>query len=197
MSDSEIVQDAIEKTHEEDEAHTAGMGRTRRIAAIVLTLLGATGVICSMQANDAQTEYLVKTTEFADTWAQYQGKSDRRAIDLGVAEIERHLATTNANDLALTMDMTKRAAEAQRMQSDTAKGDGMEQLAAKAHEIDVEREGARHKHDRVELGTRVVELCAMVTGLSLAVESVPLLAVAAIAGIAGAAYSIGASFGLL
>jgi len=194
MEQSEVIQDGLEKAHEEESENSARMGRVRRIAAIVLTVLGGVGVVCSMQANDAQTEYLAKTTELANTWAQYQGKSDRRAIDIGVAEIERHLP--NATDPTIIADAQRRSDEAARMQADPVKLDGMSQLAARAHEIEAERTHEQHLHDRVELGTRIVELCAMVTGLSLAVESIGLLVVAATAGILGAAYSIAASAGI-
>ena len=108
----------------------------------MIAALAAALAICELEAKDAQVAYLTRHIEASDAWAQYQGKSDRRVTYAAGAELLASLP--NAGDAAVQQRIAAARHDAQRMKSEPG-ADGMDQLAAKAHGIEHERDHEAHR----------------------------------------------------
>jgi Domain of unknown function (DUF4337) len=195
VDDTEVAQDHLTEAAEEHGASVLRKSRLKLAAVVAVAILGAAAGTCEMSAEDAQTKYTASNIEASDTWAQYQAKSVRRVVLESQAVVLSHLP--NASDPAIVSDVAKMKSEAQRMISDPEGGGGMQQISKKAKELQERREYYERLHERLEKGARAIGIGIVITGLSLALESVILLGSALVIGMGGILYALAVGLGWL
>jgi len=192
MDNVELAQENLEKAERREHSE---LGWTKH-AAILIAVLAAIAVIVEMSANDAQTAYLSRHVLVADTWAQYQGKSTRRVVLSEAADIMESTAGTNS-DQAIRSRIEAARSEANRMQTDPAKGDGMEQLQRRATAEARVRDHALARHEGLELGARGLQVAVVLSGLSIVTGAVWLFAVSGVLGAVSAVYALLAAISVI
>jgi hypothetical protein len=185
MSEIEVAQESMEHAAH---AHAHGGVPHAKQAAIVIAILAACLAICETGAKDAQTAFLTHHIGASDTWAQYQGKSGRRTSQLTTAAVLSSLPNAAAPEVA------KRIADAQataeRLRNEPGK-DGMDQLAARAHDQEHVRDHEAHRHHGLEFGSGGLQLAIVLVSVSVITSMRALL----IGG--GALGAVAAVYGLL
>jgi hypothetical protein len=188
MDNVEMAQENLEKAH----AHGGEGGTAARRAAVLVAVLAALAVIVEMSANDAQTAYLAQHVAASDLWTQYQAKSVRRTVLLQSAGVMDGQAAAGA---AVSERVARAQGEAARMQSEPG-GDGMEQLAGRAHEAEHERDHEFRRYHGFERGVRGLQIAIVLSGLFLVTRLWWLLALGVALGGAGGAYALLVGLGL-
>lgn len=185
MDNVELAQEGLEKTEHHERAELAWT----KYAAILIAALAAIAVIVEMSGNDAQVSYLSHHVSVADIWAQYQGKSTRRVVLSEAADTMESAAGANP-DPAIRSRIDKARAEAARMQSDPAKGDGMEQLQQRAKAEEHVRDHQLERHEGLELGARGLQIAVVLSGLAIVTGALWLFAVSGALGAVSAVYAL-------
>ena len=187
MDNVEMAQENLEHAH----GHGGEGAAAARRAAVLVAVLAALAVIVEMSANDAQTAYLAQHVAASDLWTQYQAKSVRRTVLLqGAAVMEGQAAGGGVPER-----VARAQGEAARMQSEPG-GDGMEQLAARAHEAEHERDHEFRRYHGFERGVRGLQIAIVLSGLFLVTRLGWLLALGVALGGAGGAYALLVGLGL-
>jgi hypothetical protein len=197
MSDEiEMPNEAIER-HEQVEEHQHGTSHGGRITLLILLLAMAAAIAGKISAEN-EMRYLTYEIELSDTWAQYQGKSDRQAIAQGLANLASVLP--NAGDPAVQKLIGDMHATAARLDADD-KGEGKSQLAAKAKILQANRDSAANEMEGFSL---TVVLLAIAIGLGsasmLSRQPFPrrvLAIISAISGVGAALYGIAVAIALV
>ena len=185
MDGVEQAQESLEAAERHERAEVAW----NMHAAILIAALAAIAVLVEMSANDAQVAYLSHHVSVSDTWAEYQGKSTRRVVLTEAADILANAAGTNPDQAARDRIAGIRA-EAERMQSDPAKGNGMEQLAQQAKIETEQRDRALERHEGLERAARGLQIGVVITGLSIVTRVVWLFALGGLLGAVAAVYGL-------
>lgn len=186
MDNLDLAKDGLEHSHHAAKEQT-DVWSVR--AAMLIAALAATAVLAEMSANDAQTGYLGAHIAASDTWNQYQAKSIRRSIYLQSADILAALHVPAAHVATVRKD-------AARMQSDR-NGDGMLQLAERAHGDEAEREHQLHLYNGLERGVRGLQIAVVLTSLCIATRMRGLVIISALLGGASAVYALLVGLGML
>ena len=161
MSDEiEMPNEALER-HEHAGEHAAHESHGGRITLLILVLAMCAAVAGKISAEN-EIKYLTNEIELSDTWAQYQGKSDRQAIARGLATIASVLP--NAADPAVQKVISDFRSSADRMEKDD-QGEGKAQLADKAKHLQAARDDAARKMEGFSI---TVVLLAIAIGLGSA-----------------------------
>jgi hypothetical protein len=185
MDGVEQAQESLEAAERREHAEVGW----NRHAAIVIAVLAAIAVVVEMSANDAQTAYLSHHVSVSDIWAEYQGKSTRRVVLTEAADILASSAGSNPDQTTRNRIENTRA-EAERMLSDPAKGNGMEQLAQQAKAETEQRDHARERYEGLERAARGLQIGVVVTGLAIVTRALWLFALGGVLGAAAAVYGL-------
>lgn len=153
-----------EKLAEAAEARAEGHVAHARRAGVIIAALAACLAICETAAKSAQTAVLVHHITASDTWTQYQGKSVRRQVLGTTANVLASLP--NAAEEPVAGRIAEAQANATRMQSEPGR-DGMEQLAARAHEQEHEREHEQHRHHGLEIASGGLQIAIVLVSVSV------------------------------
>ena len=191
MSEMEMAQEGLE--HAADEHAHGGVPHAKK-AAIVIAGLAVCLAICETAAKDAQTAFLTHHVAASDIWAQYQGKSGRRATLDATVDILSSLP--DASGPAVAKRIADAHADADRMRSEPGK-DGMEQLAAHAQDQEHDRDHEGHRHHGLEIASGGLQLSIVLVSVSVVTGMVALLIGGGLLGAAAAAYGLLASFSIL
>ena len=184
------MSDEFEQAHERlehaSEAHEGGHHNRR--AAIIIAIMAAFLALTEFAEKDAQTSYLANHILASDTWAQYQAKSIRQTVLFAEADT---LASDPkaATDSAIQSRIAAARARAARMQSEPG-GDGMEQLAQRAHAVEHQRDHELHRKDILEVASGGLQIAIVLASICVVLD-MPLLMWGAIAlGLASAIYGL-------
>lgn len=157
-----------------------------RISAVIVAALAGALAICEFGTKDAQTSFLNHHIAASDLWAQYQAKSVRRVGYENTASVLQSLPT--ANEASVQERVRAALANAQRMRSEPGR-DGMEQLSARAHEIEHRRDHAAHRYHGLEIGSSGLQLAIVLASVSVVTGQLPLLVLATTVGAASGIYA--------
>src|SRR3954453_16895601 len=184
MTEIEMAQEGIEHAAHE---HAHGGVPHAKIAAIVIASLAASLAICETAPKSAQTAVITHHISASDTWAQYQGKSERRATLSSTAEILSSLPA--ANDPAVIKRIADARSNAERMRSEPGK-DGMEQLAERAHEQEHLRDHQQNRHHGLEIASGGLQISIVLVSVSIVTGMVSLLVSGGVLGAVSAVYGL-------
>jgi hypothetical protein len=195
MSDETELPNEVMERHEtvvggEEHAHEH-VNHGGKITLLILVLAMAAAIAGKISAEN-EMRYLTYEIELSDTWAQYQGKSDRQAIAQGFANLAAVLP--NADDPKVAKLIADMTATANRLNVDD-KGEGKSQLADKAKKLAAERDEAAGKMEGFSM---TVVMLAIAIGLGsasmLSRQALPKVALSLISAVAGVGAAI---YGLL
>ena len=176
--------------HIEHAAHGHEAGPAARRAAIVIAVLAAVLALTEFGAKGAQVAYLTDHIAASDTWTQYQAKAIRRTVYDEAAGLFD--AFPNGGDAAVRQHATAARQAADRMRSEPG-ADGMEQLAARAHELEHTRDHALHRTHGLETASGGLQIAIVLASVSV-VTGIRWLMTGGIAlGIVSAVYAVLAS----
>ena len=190
MSELELAQDGLEKAAH---AHEHGGVPHARRAAIVIAVLAAVLAVTENAAKDAQTAYLSDHIVASDTWAQYQAKSVRRTVLSQTADLLE--AAPNGSEPAVAARAAVARKEADRMRSEPG-ADGMEQLAARAHDREHDRDHEMHRYHGLEMGSGGLQLAIVLVTVSVVTGTSALMLGGGLLGVIAAGYGLLAALAL-
>jgi hypothetical protein len=188
MSDEIEMPDEVLERHEHAEHRHEHAGKI----TLLILILAMTAAVAGKISAETEIRYLTSEIELSDTWAQYQGKSDRQAIAQGFAKLAAALPT--ANDPKMQMTIAEFNATATHLDADD-KGEGKQQLAEKAKDLQAQRDRLAQRMEGFSLSVVLLAICIGLGSASMLSRSKRAsLTLACIAGVVGA----GAAFyGLL
>ena len=177
--------------HLEHSTHNS-KGHTR--TALVIAVMAAALALIEFAAKDAQTNYLTNHIAASDTWAQYQAKAVRRTVLTSVAELLQSLPA--AAEPGVKQRIADALANAGRMRSEPG-GDGMEQLAERAHTQEHLRDHEMHRTHVLELASGGLQISIVLASISVVID-LPLFMVASVVfGSASALYGLLGAFSVV
>jgi hypothetical protein len=189
------VGDSIEQAHdairEAHHAHQHGDAGARNVAVLV-SVLAAILALAGVGEKSAQNAYLTFHIAASDDWSFYQAKNVRALMRDTEANILESLPA--ASDAAAQTRIKAAHDYAARMRDDPQAGDGMKQLAERAHRDEAARETAFHRYHWLEMVVGALEIAIVLASVSvvtrirsLAIGAGAIGAVAALCGLAVAA----------
>ncbi len=175
-----------EKAHEHGKKHE----HAGKITLLILILAMMAAVAGKISA-ETEIRYLTAEIELSDTWAQYQGKSDRQAIAQSFAKMAAVLP--NAADPAVKALVADLNSTAARMDMDD-KGEGKQQLVAKAKTLETERNRLGERMEGFSISVVLLAICIGLGSASMLTRSkkssLTLACIAGITGLAAALYGL-------
>jgi Domain of unknown function (DUF4337) len=151
------MSDELQELHEQAErAHGKAELAPVTITMAVLAVLVATA---SLLGHRTHTEEIILQNMVTDQWAYYQAKNIRRHTDELFADLTTIITTKNEEGIGKLRE--KYSTEAERYR------DEQKELDAKARELEQEKERARRKADRFDLGEVFLEIALVITSITL------------------------------
>jgi hypothetical protein len=184
MSELEMAQESLEHA---TEAHEHGTVPHAKRAAIIIASLAAALALAESAAKDAQTSFLTHHIAASDTWTQYQAKSGRLATASATADILASLP--NATEADPVRRRSEALATAERMRSEPS-GDGMVQLAERAHMLEHVRDHDEHRHHGFEITSGGLQLAIVLVSVSVVTGLVSLMIGGGLLGLAASIYGV-------
>lgn len=143
----------------------------RRIA-IYIAVLAVFLAICTMGGDNATKDATRTNIQASDMWAHYQAKKLRETnYKLAIDNLELRLAAEpNAPEEARKQIQEKinaYRAEVEHLKSDPKKGEGQEELSAKAREIEVERDVALRRDPYFDYSTAFLQIAIVLASASI------------------------------
>ncbi len=158
-------------------------GSRSKRAAIIIAVMAALLALNEFSEKDAQTSYLSNQIVASDIWTQYQAKSVRRAVLSAEAELLTSLPM--ASDPAVQGRINDARANADRMRSQPG-GDGMEQLAQRAHAQEHERDHEMHRKNMLEIASGGLQIAIVLASISVVIDLPLFMVVSVLLGLASA-----------
>ena len=185
MSDTiDHAKEGIEHAHH---AADHGDGSARRIAVLIAALAAALA-LSEMATKSAQNEYMARHIAASDDWAFYQAKDVRAALRDAEASILGSLP--GATDPALQARVKATRDTETHLRDDPAAGNGMKQLAEKAHEEEAKRDHALHRYHQFELVVGGLQIAIVLASVSVVTRVKTIAWVAAGLGTLAGAYGL-------
>ncbi len=165
-----------------EEAHHHGDSRARR-TAVLIAVLAAGLALADMGEKGAQNQYLTRHIALSDDWGFFQAKNVRATVRAAEATVLESLPP----DPAIPARVKAAHDEEARLRDDPAGGDGMKQLAERAHDQTEQRDHAFHRYHQYE---------TVVGGLQIAIVLASVSVVTRVLWLAYAGGLLGAAAGL-
>ena len=165
MSAHESMETA-EQTH-----HASGQNKKIALLIAVIALCLA---LSETLGKGAQTESISKNVESSNLWAFFQAKSIRRSMvqtQADQAKLSLRLAADEATKAALQKQIDEWQKTAARYRSEPSTGEGQDQLAARAKQVEQARDLATTKYHHFELASAAFQIAivlasaAIITGM--------------------------------
>jgi hypothetical protein len=150
--------------HIEHAAHAHATSPAGRQAAIVIAVMAAALALTEFAAKSAQVSTLTDHIAASDLWNQYQAKSTRRTVFQET--IDMLSSVPNAADPEVQKRIAAARAAADRMHSEPG-ADGMEQLAARAHELEHQRDHELHRTHGLETSSGGLQIAIVLASVSV------------------------------
>jgi hypothetical protein len=184
-----IMSDDFEQAQERlEHAVEGGENRSRnRRAAIIIAVMAAILALTEFGEKDAQANYLSSQIAAGDTWAQYQGKSVRRAVLSTEAAILESLP--NASTPMVQKEIAEAHANAARMNSEPG-ADGMKELIARAHAQEHLRDHEEHRKNRLETASGGLQIAIVLASISVVIDLPLFMVVSVLLGLASTIYGL-------
>jgi Domain of unknown function (DUF4337) len=147
--------------------------------------------VCALGGGNAAKDATLKNIDATNTWNFFQAKNLRRInLELATEDLELTLKTTpgltpEAQKL-MTERVAARRADAARLKSEPATGEGMEQLMAKAKGLEKERDEAMKRDPYFDYGQAFLQIAIVVASVALIMSGNMLLIMSAICAAIGA-----------
>jgi hypothetical protein len=157
----EVVEHAHETIHE----HAEHGDPWARGVAVLVSCLAATLAITEIGAKSTQNAYLTHHIAVSDDWAFYQAKNLRSAVRTAEADVLASLP--NAADPAVQARIKSAKDYVDHARDDPKTGDGMKQLADKAHAQEEVRDHFFHRYHLYEYASGALEIAIVLASVSV------------------------------
>jgi hypothetical protein len=140
--------------------------------AVFIAILAVILAVCSMGGDNAAQDMTYNNILASDTWAHYQAKKLRETnYQISVDALELKLAAEpNISEEARIRILNKISdykAQAARLKSNPAEGDGRKQLMAKAKTYEAERDIAMRRGPYFDYGTALLQIAIVLASASI------------------------------
>jgi hypothetical protein len=162
------VSEAMERAHETIHEHAPHTDGWARGVAVLISALAAALALTDIGGKAAQTAYITHHVEVSNDWAFYQAKNLRAVVLASEATVLASLP--GAAEPAAQERIKAALANSERMRDDPAAGDGMKQLAARAQEVEIERNEAAHRYHNYEYAVGLLELAIVLASVSVVIR---------------------------
>lgn len=136
-----------------------------RGVAVLVSTLAATLAITEIGAKSTQNEYLTEHIAVSDDWAFYQARNLRPTVRLSEASVLDSLP--NASDPAIQQKIKDANDYSARMRDDPKSGEGMKQLAERAHKREAVRDHAFHHYHLYEYAAGALEISIVIASAAV------------------------------
>jgi hypothetical protein len=179
----DAIAETMHKTHSDE--------RFRRGAAVFLGVLGMLLAIASLGGEHAVKESMNANILASDTYAFYQARNERQtAYQLAADTLEALLATHPDLPASVREPLNRRVTEyratVKRYESDPATGSGKQELLAKAHQFEAERDHAQRRDLNFDYARALLQIAIVLGSVSIVAASRPLLWLCALLAVAAA-----------
>ena len=193
MSESiERAQEGLESAH--DAAVHEGDHAARWIA-VLIAALAACLALAELGEKAAQNTYLTDHVTLSDNWAYYQAKSVRATTREAEANVLESLP--GAADPAVLARIKLARDQAAVLRDDPSGGKGMQQLDARAIEIQAERDHAFRHYHWYELAVGALQISIVLASVSVVTRARALTLVAGLIGGGAAVFALAVAVGLV
>ncbi|MEQ1650974.1 MAG: DUF4337 domain-containing protein [Hyphomicrobium sp.] len=167
-----------------------------KLIGVFIGLLAVVLAVCSMGAGNAAQDATLKNIEASNTWAFFQAKNARRqALRLHADDF----AVTLAANPAMPDDvkaMIKEKIEGYREQdkkltSDPEKKEGLDELFAKARDLEQHRDQALKRGPYFDYGQALLQIAIVLASIAIISGGNALLVASAIVGLLGVIATVG------
>jgi hypothetical protein len=177
------MDDAVDRLKDEKDDHNKWVGVYIGVLAVLLA-------ICGMGGGNAAKDATRANIEAANTWAFFQAKNIRRnAISIAVDEMELLLATQPAMPPSARTAVEKKIkeyrADYERLTKDPEKGEGLDQLFAKAKNWEADRDVAMRKDPYFDWAEALLQIAIVLASVHLIIGNMGLLGLSGGLGIFG------------
>ena len=164
-----------------------GDTNARRIA-ILIAVLAAALALAEMGEKGAQNAYLTHHIAVSDDWAFYQAKNLRATVWAAEAGILAN--QPNAADAGPQAEIKRARDNEARLRDDPQEGEGMKQLAVRAHGQEAERDVAFHDYHEFELVVGALQIAIVLASVSVVTRVTALAFGAGVIGVVAAIYGV-------
>ncbi len=180
---SEMAQETFEQhehlQHHPDDDHA-------RRAALVIGVLAATLAVCEMAERSSQNAYLAHHIGASNEFAFYQARQTRALMLNEMAQVMAALPPTPATQKA----SADAASEAKRLTEDSDRGNGANQIQARAAAESAAREHALHRYEWFEYATSGLQIAIVLASVSVVTRVTRVMYVGAGLGVLAAALAV-------
>jgi Domain of unknown function (DUF4337) len=167
------IDDAVERLSSTHEDHNKWVGVYIGILAVLLAICGVGGGNAAKDATRANIEA-------ANLWAFFQAKNIRRgAVNLAVDDLELQLAAQPAMPAvarkAIDDKIKDYRAQVQRLTSDPAKQEGLDELFQRAKAAEAERDVALRKDPYFDWSQALLQIAIVLASVHLIIGNMMLL----------------------
>jgi Domain of unknown function (DUF4337) len=184
------MSESVERAREaiEEHEHASHLDSWARRVAVLVSMLAAALALAGIGAKSSQNAYLTHHIALSNDWAFYQAKNLRAVVRTSEADLLASLP--NAEDPAIQARIKEAKAYSERMHDDPKDGEGMKQLAARAHEEEAARDEAWHRYHSYEYAAGALEIAIVLASVSVVTRIRSLTYGAAVIGAVAAVTSL-------
>jgi hypothetical protein len=167
---------------------------TRRIG-IYVGILAVLLAICTMAGGNATKDAMRANVDATNMWAFFQAKNVRRvAMELSADELEALLLTqTNLQESARTRiegKIKELREKAQAYKSDPKSGEGLDELFAKARQLEKDRDMALRRDPYFDYAQALLQISIVLASVALVAGGGLLLGISAAVGALGVLFMV-------
>jgi hypothetical protein len=172
------------------EAEEANQRDRDRWIGVYIGILAVILAICSMGGGNAAKEATFKTIAATNTWAFFQAKNMRRHV-LKMQADELEILKANQPDLpeqakaAIDAKIATYKAQEGQLTTDTASGEGLDELFAKGKALEAERDLALRKDPYFDYAEALLQIAIVLAGVAIISGGTTLLGFSGLLAVAG------------
>ena len=177
---SDLAQETLER---HQHLHHNPEDTNARRAALVIGVLAAILAVCEMGERSSQNAYLAHHIGASNEYAFYQARQTRALVLSQSAALLAVLPSTPETQKAAV----EATAEAKRLTDDSERGNGANQIQARAAAEQQARDISLHRYEMFELVTSVLQIAIVLASVSVVTRLAPITWVGAGIGLLAAA----------
>jgi hypothetical protein len=178
---------AHESMETTEQTHHAS-GQNKKIA-LLIAVIALCLALSETLGKGAQTESISKNVESSNLWAFFQAKSIRRSMvqtQADQAKLSLRLAADEATKAALQKQIDEWQKTAARYRSEPSTGEGQDQLAARAKQVEQARDLATTKYHHFELASAAFQIAIVLASAAIITSMMVLAWISGLLALVGA-----------
>jgi len=181
------------------EAVDSDKTRRDRLIAVYIGILAVILAVAGVGGGNATKDAMAHNIEASNTWSFFQAKNIRRhEVRLQISEFEVLLATQPGLPEATRAMIEERLANLRkdeaRYTSEPETGEGTNELAAKAHGLEEERDRAMAKDPYFDYGQALLQIAIVLASVAIITGGTALLALSGVLGVLGTLLTLNGFF---